>query len=556
MSAHETDPQPAYEPVTTATGMASTDTYFPFPSATRLHFQESAAKLRHSLRTPLNQIIGYSEMLIESAGLINAQLLHDLKSIHNAGGQLLAYINDALAAWKIDTGQIDIASLDRNLRPPLDSIIDSAKRHHQGAVNAGQHELAQDLQRILGAARNLDNTFKHEALPFAQQLGAAELDPQGLGQSSAPRLVDSSHTTPPGFIAHGSGNSLAGRILAVDDDPVNRNMLIRRLRKLGFEVEEAVDGHDALQKLKNLSFDLVLLDVMMPGLDGFQTLEFMKSDPRLRHVPVIMLTALDDPASTVRCIETGAEDYVPKPFNAVILRARITASLEKKRLRDKEQAFIAEIQSERAKSDRLLLNVLPKPIADRLKAGEHTIVDSFIEATVLFADIVGFTLISSRQSPQRTAQLLNQVFSNFDRIADQYGLEKIKTIGDAYMLVGGIPVIRDDHASACASAAFDMLEALRTFNRCNEQEWTIRIGINSGPVVAGIIGTRKFSYDLWGDTVNIASRMESYGQPGRVHVSEATKNLLAGQYDFEPVEQIEMKYVGPRQTYFLKRKSS
>ena len=175
---------------------------------------------------------------------------------------------------------------------------------------------------------------------------------------------------------------------------------------------------------------------------------------------------------------------------------------------------------------------------------------------MLFADIVSFTRISSKQSPQRTVQLLNDIFSSFDRIAEQLELEKIKTIGDAYMLVSGVPVLRNDHADACAQAAFEMLEAVRTFNRRHQLEWTIRIGMNSGPVVAGIIGTRKFAYDLWGDTVNIASRMESHGQAGQIQVSEATKKLLEGKYDFEPVGVIPIKNSQPMPTYLLQRKAA
>jgi adenylate cyclase len=531
-------------------------TISPFSPGVRLRYQESISRLRHALRTPLNQVIGYTEMLLESAEELKAgSLLRDLKRIHNAGGQLLAHVNDALASWKIDVGQVDIAGLERDLRTPLNTVIGYAELCHDEATASGRADLAQDLQKIRAAAKNLEETFRNEAIPLAKQMDAAAT--LGLHTLSQPPFpLPSAGTTAADYITSSAPPLLTGRILLVDDDAANRDMLGRRLRKLGFEVEEAADGHEALQKLKGNACDLVLLDVMMPGLDGFQTLEYMKADPRLRHVPAIMLTALDDAASTVRCIEAGAEDYVPKPFNAVILRARIAASLEKKRLRDQEQAFIAEIQNERAKSERLLLNVLPKPIADRLKAGERTIVDSFIEATVVFADIVGFTHIAARQSPQRTAQLLNEIFSNFDRIADQFGLEKIKTIGDAYMLVGGVPVIRDDHATACAAAAFEMLESLRAFNRRHELEWGIRIGMNSGPVVAGIIGTRKFSYDLWGDTVNIASRMESHGQPGKIQVSESTKRLLQGHYDFDPVGLVELKNTRPMQTFLLRRKGA
>ncbi|MCX6948452.1 MAG: response regulator [Opitutae bacterium] len=346
------------------------------------------------------------------------------------------------------------------------------------------------------------------------------------------------------------------RILVVDDDELNRDMLVRRLEKNGYQIEEAATGQAALTILKDGDYDLVLLDILMPGLDGFQTLEFIKADPRLRHIPVIMLTALDDVESTVRCIEAGAEDFVPKPFNPTILRARLTASLEKKKLRDQEQARLTQLKSERAKSERLLLNVLPKAIAERLKAGQRTIVDSFIDSTVLFADIVEFTRISAKQSPQRTVQLLNEIFSSFDRIAEQLELEKIKTIGDAYMLVSGVPLLRADHAEVCAQAAFAMLEAVIQFNRRHQLDWSIRIGMNSGPVVAGIIGTKKFSYDLWGDTVNIASRMESHGQPGQIQVSAITRTLLSAQFICEPAGVLEIKNSAPIATYLLRRSAT
>jgi class 3 adenylate cyclase len=319
-------------------------------------------------------------------------------------------------------------------------------------------------------------------------------------------------------------------------------------------VGEAATGREALTKLKEADFDLVLLDILMPDLDGFQTLEFIKEDQRLRHIPVIMLTALDDVDSIVRCVEAGAEDYVPKPFNPVILRARITASLEKKRLRDLEQDLLNQLHHEQEKSERLLHNVLPKAIAERLKNGERNIVNNYIDATVLFADIVGFTRIAKKHSPARTVQLLNDIFSSFDHIAEKFELEKIKTIGDAYMLVSGVPTVRPDHAEACANAAFEMLEAVRLFNRRQHLEWAIRVGMNSGPVVAGIIGTKKFAYDLWGDTVNIASRMESRGLPGQIQISEATKNLLGDKYDYETQDEIDIKSDKLMTAFLVKRK--
>lgn len=526
----------------------------PFLKALKAGDLETLSKLRHALRTPLNQIIGYSEMLMESAEENNAQgILPDLKRIHSSGGQLLAVINDALAPWKIDTGRIDFPGMRQAMRGPLAAVVSQAELCLGNSRASGLDELVKDLEKILTAAQNLDKLFQSDV--YAEELIVSRVpapadgttDPGPLGAAIAPSITPEDF----GLSAQPMPNA---KILAVDDDPMNRDMISRRLEKLGYDITDAGTGREALQKLKDGNFDLVLLDILMPDLDGFQTLEFIKADPRLRHVPVIMLTALDDVASTVRCIEAGAEDYVPKPFNPTVLRARITASLEKKRLRDQEQAFLAQLQVERSKSERLLLNVLPKAIAERLKAGQRTIVDSFIDSTVMFADIVGFTRIASKQSPHRTVQLLNELFSGFDRIAEQRELEKVKTIGDAYMLASGVPVMRADHAEACAEAAFEFLEAVRVFNRRHSLEWAIRVGMNSGPVVAGIIGTKKFSYDLWGDTVNIASRMESHGQPGKIQVSEATRKLLEDKYEFTPVGVIEIKNSSPMPTYLLTRK--
>lgn len=516
---------------------------------------EALTRLRHSLRTPLNQIIGYCEMLMESAEEDgNSSILRDLKRIHTSGGQLLALINDALAPWKIETGKLDVEAMRRDMRTPLNAIIGYAELCLDEST--GKNSLTADLKKILRAAQNLYHIFEDET--FADQLPT---DQAGTSLSAVATLGTGTNLASPANYLHAAVELIAppqqlpsARLMVVDDNDMNREMLSRRLQKLGYDVTEVGDGRSALDKLREGNFDLILLDILMPVLDGFQTLEFMKADQRLRHLPVIMLTALDDVESTVRCIEAGAEDFVPKPFNPVVLRARITASLEKKRLRDQEQAYLAQLQSERSKSERLLLNVLPRAVADRLKAGERTIVDSFLETTVLFADIVGFTRIAARNSPNRTVQLLNDLFSSFDRVAEQFALEKIKTIGDSYMMVGGLPVIREDHAEACANAALEFLEALRIFNRRHQLDWQIRVGLNSGPVVAGIIGTRKFAYDLWGDTVNIAARMESHGQPGKVHVSAATKALLEGKFTFEPVGRVEIKNVGPMETFFLSPK--
>jgi len=207
------------------------------------------------------------------------------------------------------------------------------------------------------------------------------------------------------------------------------------------------------------------------------------------------------------------------------------------------------LETEKAKSEHLLLNILPQEIAEQLKEKNTAVAEGFDEVTVLFADIVGFTHLSERIPPVQLVALLNEVFSSFDRLSERHGLEKIKTIGDAYMAAAGVPVRRADHAEAVAGMALDMLEEIRRFEGLK-----LRIGIHSGPVVAGVIGERKFSYDLWGDTVNMASRMESHGVSGEVHVSAETYERLQSSFELEPRGGIEVKGKGRMATWLLKRR--
>ncbi len=210
-----------------------------------------------------------------------------------------------------------------------------------------------------------------------------------------------------------------------------------------------------------------------------------------------------------------------------------------------------ELVVEQQKSERLLLNVMPKSIADRLKNNEGRIADSYDDVTIMFADLVDFTHISAGMPPAELVELLNMVFSRFDRLADKYGLEKIKTIGDAYMVVSGAPNARADHAEAMADMALEMLEALDELSATSGKTLKMRIGINSGPVIAGVIGNSKFSYDLWGDTVNMASRMEHYGIANGIQVSDSTYQLLQHSYAFDHRGAIEIKGKGLVDTYLL-----
>jgi adenylate cyclase len=330
----------------------------------------------------------------------------------------------------------------------------------------------------------------------------------------------------------------ASRILVVDDTPANIQTLAAILKEQGYQLSVATNGRQALDVVARVRPDLILLDVMMPEMDGFEACRRLKEAPDWRDIPVIFLTAKTETADLVKGFELGAVDYVGKPFNAHELLARVSTHLTIDRLR--------------RENERLLLNILPVPIAERLKAGAELIADHFDEVSVLFADLVGFTELSARSPAAEIVEMLNELFSQFDQAADELGVEKIKTIGDAYMAVCGLPEPRADHADRMVRMALRMLAIVREFNSVSGVNLRTRIGIHAGPVVAGVIGRNKFIYDLWGDTVNLASRMESHGVAGAVQMTQNVMEPLAGRYPFEARGLIEVKGRGAVETWLLR----
>ncbi len=369
-------------------------------------------------------------------------------------------------------------------------------------------------------------------------------------------------------------------ILIVDDSAGQRLLLSSILRAAGYkDLVVAESARDTFERLgleapvtNPSDVDLILMDISMPEMDGIEACYQIKANPRLQDVPIIMVTASTETEDLQLAFAAGAMDYITKPPNKVELLARVRSALELKHEMDRRKEVTLQLQesnqrleqtlasldekhrqllAEQQKSERLLLNILPKPIAERLKQEEGVIADNFSDVTVLFADIVDFTKLSARIPAADVVALLNDVFSKFDQLAEKHSLEKIKTIGDAYMVVGGLPTPRPDHAVAVAEMALDMRAALVGQVRATGGLLSVRIGIHTGPVVAEVIGTRKFIYDLWGDTVNTASRMESQGASGGIQVTDVTYERLRNNYVFERRGTVLVKGKGEMVTYLL-----
>jgi adenylate cyclase len=295
--------------------------------------------------------------------------------------------------------------------------------------------------------------------------------------------------------------SRAGTILIADDNRVNRLLLSRGLEQEGHTVVFAEHGREALDVLRSRNFDLMLLDVLMPELDGYEVLAELKLDPHLRDIPVIMTSSLDELDSVVKCVEMGAEDYLPKPINPVLLNARITASLEKKRLRDQQRELISKFAT--------------KEVAEDLLTSGFSLGGKHVDASALFCDIRSFTTIVEGRDPAETIELLNDYYTlMMDAIGREGGIVN-QMVGDGLMAIFGAPLPREGHRRRAVLAARQMVELIRLFNeeRAAQDKVQIQIGVGiaSGPVVAGYTGTHhRATYTCVGDTVNIAARLESH----------------------------------------------
>jgi class 3 adenylate cyclase len=511
--------------------------------AARLH-AALRAHLRQDFVAPAAAIVGFADILLDDSGRLGlSAFAADLERIKTAGQSLQRLLNEVLSQSE---GPPDTDAyrtrLRHDLRTPINAVKGYGEMILEDAEAGGHDALLPDLRKLLAAAEDL--LARVDALvAFSGQDGTRT----ALAMDGAARVVAAMKTAAPAP----SAGAMTGCILVVDDNESNRDLLARQLARDGHAVETAASAAQAFARLAERGFDLILLDVLMPDVSGYDVLLRLKSDARTAEIPVIMISALDELESIVRCIEAGAVDYLPKPFAPPLLRARIRASLENKFLHDREREMMREIRVAKERNEALLLSILPKPVVDRINGGASMVADHISEATILFADLVDFTPFSAGLPAADVVGFLNLIFSEFDRLADRFGAEKIKTIGDAYMVAVGIPEPRRDHAEACARLALAMREALQAIKAQTGAPVRLRIGLHAGPAIAGVIGERKFAYDVWGSTVNIASRMESHGLPDRIHVSKTVAQRLDGKFLLSPRGPLEVKGAGLMETFFL-----
>ncbi len=369
---------------------------------------------------------------------------------------------------------------------------------------------------------------------------------------------------------------LKAKVLIVDDQEANVLLLERMLSGAGYvSVASTLDPRAVCELHRKNRYDLILLDLQMPVMDGFEVMERLKEIEKDGYLPVLVVTA--QPDHKLRALRAGAKDFVSKPFDLAEVLTRVHNMLEvrlyakaleqtvqeleasRELIRGKNdelKKLFDQVVAERKISERLALHVPPDSIAKRLQARPDMTADSFADVTVLIADVVGFTKLTPALSPDRLALILDEIFTLFDALADERGLKKIKTLGNSYMAASGVPVPSVDHAARAAHMSLDMIEALDRFNERTASTLQVRIGIDTGRVVAGVIGRRLFLYDVWGDTVNTASRMESHGVAGRVQVSESTWRRLGEPFLLEARGALEVEGKGELKTWFLAGRNS
>jgi class 3 adenylate cyclase len=508
----------------------------------------SLAHLRHELRTPLNHILGYSEMLLEDAGEAS-DLAEELQAVRGQSRALLAVVEKSLAPVRVESGGVDVGRLASDIAPPLDRLDQSVGRLVRLAAQGHPASVTADAERIGAAVARL------RALVAEWTQGRGTAVP-----SQAPTHRSSAQTERPAGSTRRGPEAAPAAILVVDDDQENRNLLARRLTREGHQVRTASGGTEALALLQTEPVDLVLLDVMMPDLDGPAVLARLKQDSERRHIPVLMISALDETASVVRAIELGAEDYLPKPCDPVLLRARIGACLEKKRLQDQEvqhalalaewnRTLEERVREQVAQVERLgrLKRFFSPQLAELIVAGgtDDPLRTHRREITVVFLDLRGFTGFAETAEPEEVMGVLREYHEAMGHliVAHEGTLERFT--GDGMMVFFNDPVPVENPAERAvrmAVAMRDRVRELRAGWRKRGHDLDLGVGIAQGYATIGAIGFEgRWDYGAIGTVTNLAARLCAEAQGGQVLITSRVAAAVESLVDVEEVGALSLR---------------
>jgi class 3 adenylate cyclase len=497
------------------------------------------AHARHELRTPLGHIIGYSEMLLEEVedggGSALAGALHHL---HQEARAVLARLNELLAAPAGGEAPPALAGLLAQLAQPAAALAAIAEAV-RGAIPGGAGEdLRADVDKVATAARH-----------FVDLVGRGEFAPAEVSAGAAPPAAPRAAAAPD-----------AGVLLVVDDNAGNRELLARRLARQGHEVHAAAGGDEALEMLRQRPFDLVLLDVLMPGRSGAEILRELKADADLRDIPVLMISALDEIETVIRCIELGAEDYLAKPFDAVLLRARVGACLEKKRLRDQQAQHLRElgewnrmleqrVQEQVAQMERLgrLQRFFSPQVAELILSGETAdpLKTHRREVTVVFIDLRGFTSFAEISEPEEVMTVLREYHAAVGQVILAHEGTVERFAGDAIMVFFNDPVVVPNPAERAvrmAVAVRDQLQELSVAWRKRGHQLGVGLGVAQGYATIGAIGFEgRWDYGAIGTVTNLAARLCAEATGGQILISTRVADAVGELIEGAPVEPLTLK---------------
>jgi class 3 adenylate cyclase/CheY-like chemotaxis protein len=508
----------------------------------------------------VNHILGYTELLLDEAqDRAETTATAQLQAIHAAGQQVLALINE-----RLDPTQLERDATGPSLADALDPLLDEILQRTAMLRTTGSPEMAPDLQRIDRSVTAL-RTLVHDRFAVTP----AETPPHGGEPSSVAPAVPRHDFSSGALRAEplGGVGTAHGALLVVDDNQPNRDMLARRLERLGYTVSCAEDGRQALDALERAEIDLVLLDIMMPVMDGYEVLAERQRSPRLRDIPFIVISASDELASVVRCIEMGAEDYLPKPFNSILLQARIGACLEKKRLRDQEKAHLGTIEAQAAelaewnrtlearvqqqvdeleRVGRLRRFLAPQLAELIVSSGDERLLDSHRrEITVVFTDLRGFTAFAETAEPEELMTVLREYHQAMGELIFRYEGTLERFAGDGLMVFFNDPVPCSDPAERAVRMAVAMRERVGELTRAwrkHGHDLGFGVGIALGYATLGRIGFEgRFDYGAIGTVTNLAARLCGEAEDGQILVSQRVHVAVEDLVEATPLGELSLK---------------